>query len=158
MDQVLQHLTASGQESKTTPRRMSLYCDTLVIAETVALLGLETFFCNITARQILFSAAASGPAIQMRMNRNSRLLINSQTLPEGFRVEFTSAQGHKEHKAVSIPEGAFGVSYTSTPTGTGTVVMEEVLPTGPDMELQAENWMSLINEDGTLKTVPFTTE
>ncbi|RSL98148.1 hypothetical protein CEP52_010468 [Fusarium oligoseptatum] len=156
MDQVLKHLAAGGQESKTTPRRMSLYCDTLVIAETVPLMGAETFFCNITARQILFSAAASGPAIQMRTNRNSRLLINSQTLPEAFRVEFISSRGDNEQKTVSIPDGAFGISYTST--GTATVVKEEVLPTGPDMELQAENWMSLINEDGTLKTVPFTTD
>ncbi|RSL59402.1 hypothetical protein CEP54_007314 [Fusarium duplospermum] len=156
IDQVLKHLAAGGKESKTTPRRMSLYCDTLVIAETVPLVGDETFFCNITARQILFSAAASGPAIQMRTNHNSRLLINSQILPEDFRVEFVSAQGDKEQKAVSIPEGAFGISYTSTRTK--TAVEEEVLLTGPNMELQAENWMNLINEDGTLKTVPFTTD
>lgn len=156
MDQVLQHLAAGAKESGTTPRRISLYCDTLVIAEVVPLTGKDTFFCNITARQILFSAAANGPAIQMRTNRNSRLLINSQTLPTPFRVEFISEQGQKEEKTVSIPDGSFGISYTAT--GAGTTVKEEILATGPEMELQTENWMSLINEDGTLKGVPFTTE
>ncbi|KAH7111486.1 hypothetical protein B0J13DRAFT_631825 [Dactylonectria estremocensis] len=158
MDQVLQHLETGARESKTTPRRISLYCDTLIIAETTPFMGKDTFFCNITARQILFSAAESGPAIQMRMNRNSKLLINSQTLPKSFRVEFVGNQDQKEQKTVSIPEGAFGVSYTSVQIGTGTGVKEDVLPTGPEMELQTENWMSLINDDGTLKGVPFTTD
>ncbi|KAF5578849.1 hypothetical protein FPCIR_11392 [Fusarium pseudocircinatum] len=156
MDQVMKHLATGSQESKTTPRRISLYCDTLVLAETLPIMGKETFICNITARQILFSEAEKGPAIQMRTNRNSRLLINSQILPKPFRVEFVGEQNQKEQKDVIIPTGAFGISFIAT--GTGTAVKEDVIATGPEMELQTENWMSLINEDGTLRNAPFTTD
>ncbi|RBR26039.1 uncharacterized protein FIESC28_01067 [Fusarium coffeatum] len=156
MDQVMKHLATGAKESKTTPRRVSLYCDTLVLAETLTLMGNDTFICNIIARQILFSAAEQGPAIQMRTNRNSRLLINSQILPKAFRVEFVSEQNQRELKEVEIPDDAFGISYIAT--GTGTAVKVDVIATGPNMEMQSENWMNLINDDGTLRDVPFTTD
>ncbi|KAL6786535.1 hypothetical protein J3E68DRAFT_446839 [Trichoderma sp. SZMC 28012] len=157
MDQVLQHLAAASKGQTTPPRRISLYCDTLIIAETIPIMGKNTFFCNIFARQILFSAAESGPAIRMRLNRGSRLLINAQILPEHFRVEFVGDMDQKDQKTVSIPDGAFGISYTSSGTGIAGI-KEEVMPTGPEMEMQCENWMNLINEDGSLKSIPFTTD
>lgn len=156
MDQVLKHFADSAQQSKTTPRRISIYCDTLVITETCAFLGKDTFFCNITARQIHFSKAEDGPAFRMYASRKSRLLINAQQLPTAFQVEFVDEKNQKEQKRVVIPEGSFGISYTEA--GKGCAFKEEVYVTGPEMELQTENWMNLINEDGTMKGVPFTTE
>ena len=155
MDKVLQSLLDSATSSKTTPRRISLYCDTLVLSGTVLLQSPDTFFCNIAARQIIFSSdEVASPAIRMSMGRNSRLGIYVQSLPAPFQVEFQGEGTPKEPVVVSIPEGAFGIEYTME---RGTL-KDAVRQSPPDIELDYENWMNLVNKDGTLKGVPFLTE
>jgi hypothetical protein len=158
MDKVLQSLSnsATSTSPKTTPRRINLYCDTLVLSGTVLLQSSDTFFCNIAARQIIFSTGeVASPAIRMSVGRNSRLGIYVQSLPTPFQVEFEGEGTPKDPVLVSIPEGAFGMEYTLE---RGGGLKDAVRQSPPDIELDYENWMNLVNDDGTLKGVPFLTE
>jgi hypothetical protein len=132
-----------------------MYCDTLIFSGTVKLQSSEPFFCNIAARQIKFSTdELANPAIQMSMGRNARLGIYVQSLPSPFNVQFQGEGMPQEPKLVAIPPGTFGIEYTSE----RNALKEAVRQNPPDIELEYENWMNLINDDGTLKDVPFLSE
>lgn len=57
-------------------------------------------------------------------------------------------------KHITIPGGAFGMEYTSR----DSALQDAVRQSSPPVELDYENWANLVNEDGTLRGVPFLSE
>ncbi|KAF2001030.1 hypothetical protein P154DRAFT_407341, partial [Amniculicola lignicola CBS 123094] len=152
LDNVLQSLKEHGQKTQTTPRRVELYCDTLIIRSTALIESATTFFCYITARQIEYALGdeSVSPAIRLIAGQDFRLSIHAQSLPSPFEIDFQITGQDARLRKTSIPEGAFGFRYIWE-----RKQWREEATNPPNVELSNENWMSMIKEDGTLSGTPF---
>lgn len=155
MDKVLAKLAETATLSKSEPRRINLYCDTLMLSGTLVFQKPDRFYCNIVARQILFATEEIvDPAIRMSLHPRSRLALYTKNLPSPFNVVFEGEGMSDGPRAVNIPPDVFGVEFVSDQG----ILKETVRQNPPEIELEYVNWTHLINEDGTLKGVPFESE
>jgi hypothetical protein len=112
---------------------------------------------SIFARKIIHikpaNTAENVAAIRFQVAKMSNITVWAQQLPNPFIVEFASDSGVVLSKELAIPEGSPG--FNAFFDGANVVVKGQALP---NVELSFENWMNLLNEDGTLREVPFLRE
>jgi hypothetical protein len=112
---------------------------------------------SIFARKIIHikpaSTAENVAAIRFQVAKMSNITVWAQQLPTPFIVEFASDSGVISSKELAIPEGSPG--FNAFFDGANVVVKGQALP---NVELSFENWMNLLNDDGTLREVPFLRE
>ncbi|KAI0544533.1 hypothetical protein F4679DRAFT_591303 [Xylaria curta] len=135
------------------PRRIALWCDTLMISSGVTISTGDRLFVDVTARSIIVAPGASGPYIVIDGFKNSMIGIHSTGLTEDFSVGF-SVRGEVKAMPVRIAPGQYGISTRFD----GISAVTQSPRTPPEMDLQYENWLDLVNEDGTLREMPFMNE
>ncbi|KAI0813571.1 hypothetical protein GGR55DRAFT_702649 [Xylaria sp. FL0064] len=148
----LENLSALIKEKVNAgvPRRIALWCDTLLVSSGVTISTGDRLFLDVTARSVRVTPDTPGSYIVIDGFKNSIIGIHSAEIPEDFSVGF-SVRGEVKATSVLIPAGQYGIA-----TRFDGLTVTQTPREPPEMDLQYENWLDLVNEDGTLREMPFT--
>ena len=135
--------------SKGSLKQMVMYCDTLVIPKgTIVDVNQPSgALLNIFCRQINYEPGANGTAVTMAMPGRAQIAFYSSNLPQDFAVGAKVSESLIMPTKLAIQAGKFGVVLRRN--GSDLDIQQR---DPPDMELQAANYLDLIQEDGTIDT------
>jgi hypothetical protein len=157
---VVAWLAAASGAGTDVIGNLAIYCDVLVCNDTVTVGGSQRLNISIFARQIVHRATSAQSdataAIQFKVVENSILTIWAQELPSPFFIEFVSGSDGEQltdRQEFVLPDEAPGLTFIFDGADTQRQPQQFV-----NVDLNTENWLSLLNSDGTLKEVPFLSE
>ena len=132
-----------GQKGGVVLRRLSLFCDTLIIkaGTTISWKNDSGFRLRIVARRVV---AESTPALAMALNERAALAILSTEFPLDFQVSF--GVDSSQNVVKFIPKDTFGMQVTVTK---GQLVPSGVDPPEADLA-ESIDYFKQLKDDGTL--------
>ncbi|KAJ2903883.1 hypothetical protein MKZ38_009169 [Zalerion maritima] len=147
LSECLRKLVDTAAESNQVPRRINVYCDTLVVGAgtTVDINNDSGVILSIYCRKIVSEPRSDGVVLSMTMILNSQLALYANTLPPGFAAEFILEGGHPSYVPLAIDPSRFGVVVRHA--GSGLQVTQRGPPRA---EMQYIDYLDILNDDGTL--------
>jgi hypothetical protein len=142
-----------AKEEGFTARFINIYCDTLIVQEDIIdaesdLSGTDPFIVlALFARKIESSAQGDNDHLTINMTRNSEIIIWTPNIPSNFNVCFNFLPSKTSVRHVpSVTPGKFAILYSYNGTALNTEQYD-----APDINLKTFDYLSLVQEDGTVQ-------
>ena len=104
---VLENILAEAKQSNMTPRRVNLFCDTVIDPATSIDWKNDSGLCvQIYARLVV---ASSTPALLMVLNESASLSLLATEVPADFQVSFATGPADNTTNVSFVPEDSFGI-------------------------------------------------
>ncbi|MCJ1439033.1 hypothetical protein MMC27_008423 [Xylographa pallens] len=142
---VLENILAEAKQSNITPRRINLFCDTLMIDPATSIdwkndSGLRV---QIYARLVV---ASSTPALSMVLNESASLSLLATEVPADFQVSFATGPADNRTNVLFVPKDSFGIQAQAK----NGQIMTSML-SGPDVDMiENIDYLKQLKDDGSL--------